>query len=99
MPKEATREKKIRRQESQEETGGDSDAIALSLASKLTGVASDASRRSPGPRGQPHTALPYHIRSSRRELPGGRKKPRTIILLTAGSSSQLISIRDGTLSR
>lgn len=91
MPKEATREKK----KSQKETGGDSDAIALSLASKLTGVALDASRRSPGLRGQSHTILPYHIRSSRKELPGERKKPRTIILLTVGSSSQLISIRDG----
>lgn len=61
------------------------------------GVALVASRHPPVPR---EIRPSFHVRSSRKELPGGDKKPKTIIPLTAGSSSRLISaMRARALSR
>jgi len=87
--------------ERQEETGGDSDArLPSTLASKLTGVTADASRRPPrSPGTVAHGCLASHMILAERTPGRPWKKPRTIIPLTAGSSSRLISIRRWALSR
>jgi len=87
--------------ERQEETGGDSGArLPSTLASKLTGVTADASRRPPrSPGTVAHGCLASYMILAERTPGRPWKKPRTIIPLTAGSSSRLISIRRWALSR
>lgn len=100
-PKEATREKKIRWQKSKrepEETAARLPSFLLQSWRGLLRTHPDVPR---GLWGQSpfahHLNLPHTFLAER--TPGGRKKPRTIILLTAGSSSQLISIPRWALSR